>query len=114
MCAITDCETTAIAVGFDTARYGHHATFVRSDLQPAAKPLEFLESRQGYQQLEATLVRLAGQHGGVHFHFCVDAAGQYAANLLRYLHQLPYEKTISVGEPLRNKRTRHRREGHAL
>lgn len=106
MSSITKVETVSIAVGFDTARYGHHATFLRSDLQPAAKPFEFLESRDGYRKLEATLTKLADKHDSVHFHLRVDAAGQYAANLLRFLHQLPYDTTISVGEPLRNKRYR--------
>jgi transposase len=93
-------------VGFDTARYGHHATFLRPDRQPAASPLEFLESRDGYRQLESTLAKLAQKHKAVHFHIRVDAAGQYATNLLTFLHQLPYQKTISVGEPLRNKNYR--------
>jgi len=99
-------RSTVIGVGFDTARYGHHATFLREDLQPAAKPLEFLETRRGYQELEQRFAKLARQHPGVHFRIRVDAAGQYATNLLAFLHQLPWPKTISVGDPLRNKRYR--------
>ena len=34
---------TLIGVGIDTARYGHYVTFLREDLQPAAKPLEMAE-----------------------------------------------------------------------
>ena len=38
----------------------------------------------------------------VHFHIRLDAAGQYAANLEAFLRQLPFPKTISIGEPARN------------
>ena len=106
MISTEDQTTTPIGVGFDTARYGHHATFLREDRQPAAKPLEFLESRSGYQRLERVLGRLARQHTNPHFYIRVDVAGQYAANLLHFLQQLPWPKTISVGEPTRNKRYR--------
>ena len=99
-------RTIAIGVGIDTARYGHHATFLREDRQSAAKPLEFLESRSGYQQLQEMLSKLIKKYGDVHFQIRVDAAGQYATNLLGFLQQLPYSKTISVGEPVRNKQYR--------
>ena len=52
MSSSTSCEPVAIGVGLDTARYGHHATFLREDRELAAKPLEFLECRDGYQQLK--------------------------------------------------------------
>ena len=87
---------TVVGVGFDTARYGHHVTFLREDLQPAAKPLEVLETRSGYQALEQRLAQLAHQYPGVHFRISVDAAGQYAANLLAFLHQLAWPKTVSI------------------
>ena len=106
MSASTSCEPVAIGVGLDTARYGHHATFLREDRQAAAEPLEFLECRDGYQQLEETLCKLAAQHRKVHFHIRVDAASQYATNLLAFLPRLPWPKTISVGEPRRNKQYR--------
>ena len=106
MSSSTSCEPVAIGVGLDTARYGHHATFLREDRQPAAKPLEFLECRDGYQQLEKSLSKLAQQHHEVHFHIRVDAASQYATNLLSFLHRLPWPKTISVGQPTLNKRYR--------
>ena len=99
MSSCTSCEPVAIGVGLDTARYGHHATFLREDRQPAAKSLEFLECRDGYQQLEKSLSKLAQQHDEVHFHIRVDAANQYATNLLSFLHRLPWPKTISVGQP---------------
>jgi hypothetical protein len=36
----------------------------------------------------------------------LDAAGQYAENLLQWLHRLPFSTTISVGQPARNKADR--------
>ena len=106
MSSSTSCEPVAIGVGLDTARYGHHATFLREDRQPAIEPLEFLECQAGYQELEKLLSKLAQHHGNIHFHIRVDAASQYATNLLAFLHHLPWSKTISVGEPRRNKQYR--------
>jgi transposase len=106
MSSSTSCEPVAIGVGLDTARYGHHATFLREDRELAAKPLEFLECRDGYQQLEKSLSKLAQQHDEVHFHIRVDAASQYATNLLSFLYRLPWPKTISVGQPTQNKQYR--------
>ncbi len=97
MSPLTSKTTSAIGVGLDTARYGHHATFLWEDRQPATKPLEFLESRSGYESLRNVLGKLAEKQTDVHFHIRVDAAGQYATNLLGFLHQLPWPKTISVG-----------------
>jgi transposase len=90
-------------VGIDTARYGHHVSFLREDRQPAMRGFTFAESRAGYHQLQTALQRLADRQGGnVHFHIRVDAAGQYATNLEAFLRQLPCSTTISVGEPKRN------------
>jgi transposase len=100
---MTTVAAVRIGVGFDTARYGHHVSFLREDLNPAAKAFTFAESRAGYEQLRQALERLQEVHGCVHFHMRIDAAGQYAANLERYLRSLPFEKTISVGEPKRNR-----------
>jgi transposase len=94
---------TAIGVGFDTARYGHHVSFLRPDRQPAAKDFTFHESRQGYEELRQALEQLQQRYGPVHFHMRIDAAGEYAANLERFLRSLPFDKTISVGEPKRNR-----------
>jgi transposase len=49
------------------------------------------------------LTKLAQSRPGVHFHIRLDAAGQYAENLLQWLHRLPFATTISVGQPARNK-----------
>jgi transposase len=93
----------SIGVGIDTARYGHRVSFLRPDRQPAAKPLTILENQHGYQDLRKRLEGLHQQHPQAHFHIRIDAAGQYAANLERFLCTLPLPMTISVGEPKRNK-----------
>lgn len=100
---MTDSTTVSIGVGFDTARYGHHVSFLRSDLQPAAKAFTFAESPAGYADLRLALDQLQKNYGSVHFRIRIDAAGQYADNLERFLRRLPWEKTISVGQPKQNR-----------
>jgi transposase len=96
-----------IGVGIDTSRYGHYASFLRADLQPAAGDLKFVESALGYRQLRERLDAIAQKHDGpVHFHVRLDLAGRYADNLLIFLHELPLAKTISCGDPQRNKNYR--------
>jgi transposase len=92
-----------IGVGIDTARYGHRASFLGPDLRPAAKPLTVTEDHAGYQALRDRLDQLRRQHPQAHFHIRVDAAGQYAANLERFLRSLDLPMTLSIGEPKRNK-----------
>src|SRR5437867_1288417 len=87
----------SLGVGIDTARYGHHVSFLDEQKRTAAKSFHFTESAAGYQQLQAALMKLAQSHPGVHFHIRLDAAGQYAENLLQWLHRLPLSTTISVG-----------------
>jgi transposase len=103
---VADGTATALGVGIDTARYGHHATFLRPDLQPAAADLDFAESAAGYDLLRTRLQGIAQRLGTVHFHFRLDVAGAYADNLLAFLHAWPGLKTISCGEPQRNKNYR--------
>jgi transposase len=98
----TSAAPTLIGVGFDTARYGHHVTFLRADLQPACPPLEFTESRAGYDRLLALFQRVAAPGSDVHFHIRIDVAGQYAANLENFLRALPFRTTLTVGDPGRN------------
>ncbi|MFN0053884.1 MAG: transposase [Planctomycetales bacterium] len=96
--------TVQFGVGIDTARYGHHVTFLGENRQPAARGFTFLESREGYEQLRKALARLAQRHdGNVQFRIHIDAAGQYAVNLETFLRQLPFSTIISVGEPKRNR-----------
>jgi transposase len=105
-------------VGIDTSRYGHVAAFLRADLQPAAAPLRFAESGTGYAQLQQRLEQLARKHPGATFAVRIDAAGQYADNLIHFLQRLaspppphtgPLAGTtlaLSCGDPQRNKNYR--------
>lgn len=104
-----------IGVGIDTARYGHYAAFLKDDLQPAADELPFPESAAGYALLRQRLQRIVQRHGPVHFVVRLDAAGQYADNLLHFLHGLATPAdgtatalmlTLSCGDPQRNKNYR--------
>jgi len=99
-------ETLALGVGIDTARYGHHVTFLRDDLQSATTALEVPESREGYERLRKKFAELQRRYPAAHFHIRLDVAGQYAANLLVFLRALPFAKSITMGEPTRNKRYR--------
>jgi transposase len=92
-----------IGVGVDTARYGHHVSFLDEQKRTAAKPFHFTETAEGYQKFQAALDRLAGKHPQLHLHIRIDAAGQYAENLLQWLHRLDFDTTVSVGQPARNK-----------
>jgi transposase len=92
-----------IGVGIDTARYGHRVSFLRPDRSPAAPPLTVMENRQSYRALEQRLRTLHQQHPQALIHIRIDAAGQYAANLERFLRDLDLTLTVSVGEPKRNK-----------
>jgi transposase len=103
-----DADFTPIGVGIDTSRYGHYGAFLRHDLQQAAGELQFVESAAGYAQFRARLQQIAARHGNVHFLIRLDAAGQYADNLLHFLHGLAssFRVTISCGDPQRNKNYR--------
>ena len=101
-----------VGVGIDTSRYGHYAAFLGDDLQPAAAELQFAESAQGYASFRQRLEQIGQRHGSVHFVIRLDAAGQYADNLLHFLHGLfppgPDGSrlatcSISCGDPQRNK-----------
>jgi hypothetical protein len=105
-------------VGIDTSRYGHSAAFLRADLQPAAPELQFAASAAGYALFRQRLERLVQNHGPLHFLVRLDAAGQYADNLLHFLHGLArpnatppdapaaFTLTLSCGNAQRNKNYR--------
>src|SRR5262245_23781012 len=95
-------------VGIDTSRYGHYAAFLRDDLQPAAKELQFAESAAGYGELRQRLDQIARRYGPCLFVVRLDAAGQYADNLLHFLRGLSVtlSLTLSCGDPQRNKNYR--------
>jgi len=105
-----------VGVGIDTARYGHYAAFLGDDLQPVAAELTFAESNVGYAQLRQRLEHIVQRHAAVQLCIRVDAAGQYADNLLHFLHALAdaagthpatdaarFAVSISCGDPQRNK-----------
>jgi transposase len=106
-----DAKIVRIGVGIDTSRYGHYAAFLRDDLQPAAGELQFVESAAGYAQLRTRFEQLVSKLGTVHFAVRLDVAGQYADNLLHFLHTLQGRLanatfTISCGDTQRNKNYR--------
>jgi transposase len=98
--------SVVIGVGFDTARYGHHVTFLDYDLQPVCAPTEFTESHAGYQRLDQLFRSVQQRFPAALFHIRLDVAGQYAANLEAFLRNLPFAKSISLGEPARNQNYR--------
>jgi transposase len=116
--AADDTMPVRFGVGIDTSRYGQYAVFLRDDLQPAAADLQFAESASGYAQFRQRLQRIAQCHSLVTFSIRLDAAGQYADNLLHFLHQLSQPSaqntfsipnahiTVSCGDPQRNKNYR--------
>jgi Transposase len=104
-----------VGVGIDTSRYGRHAAFLRDDLQPAAAELQFAESAPGYASFRQRLEPIVQRQGAVHFVIRPDAAGQYADNLLHFLHGLippgadgrrRATCSISCGDPQRNQNDR--------
>ena len=103
-----------VGVGIDTSRYGHYACFLGDAQQPAAAELAFAESAAGYAQLRQRLEQIVQRHGAVQFLIRLDAAGQYADNLLHFLHALAtlgaapsrLAVSISCGDPQRNKNYR--------
>ena len=68
--------TVHFGVGIDTARYGHHVSFLDQEKRTAAKPFHFTETAEGYQKLDSALAKLRGKHPSVHLHIHIDAAGQ--------------------------------------
>src|SRR3990167_3717416 len=92
-----------LGVGIDTARYGHHVSFLGEDREPAAPAMPVSESGSGYEALAEQLENLYAQYPDAQFHVRIDAAGQYATNLECYLRSLGLPMTISVGQPKQNK-----------
>jgi transposase len=82
-----------VGVGIDTARYAHHVSFLDEKKRTAAKPFRFSETAEGYQKLQSALDKLARKHPGLHLHIRIDAAGQYAENLLQWLHRRDFDAT---------------------
>jgi hypothetical protein len=73
--------------------------------------LQFVESAAGYAQLRTHFEQIVSKLGTVHFAVRLDVAGQYADNLLHFLHTLQGRLanatfTISCGDTQRNKNYR--------
>ncbi len=96
-------QTVHLGVGIDTARYGHHVSFMNAQREIVSPPLEISESTAGYEKLAKRLQQLSRKYPNVHFHVRMDAAGQYALNLERFLRGIDLPITLSIGEPKRNK-----------
>jgi transposase len=96
-------EPMHLGVGIDTARYGHHVSFMDDKRQLVAPSLAVGESAEGYQRLEKQLKKLHGKHPSAQFHVHLDAGGQYATNLEHFLRNIDLPITLSIGEPKRNK-----------
>ena len=58
-------EVVSIGVGIDTARDGHHVSFLDEQKRTAAKAFYFTESAAGDQQFQAALTKLAEKHPGL-------------------------------------------------
>lgn len=97
-------STTCFGIGIDTARFGHHVSFLDQEKRTAAKPFHFKEDAQGYQQLRKAIDSLRNKSQDVVLYVRLDVAGKYADNLLHWLHGLDIPNlTISVGKPAANK-----------
>lgn len=97
-------NSICFGVGIDTARYGHHASFLDEEKRTAAKALHFKEDREGYGRLLSVLQKLRAKATNVTIYIRIDAAGQYADNLIHWLFEqnLP-GVSISAGKPSMNK-----------
>lgn len=100
---VTPTQTVHLGVGIDTARYGHHVSFLSENRELADPAMTVTESGAGYQAFAKRLETLHAKYPNIQFHVRIDAAGQYATNLERYLRSLNLPLNISVGQPKQNK-----------
>ena len=63
-----------IGIGIDTARYGHHVSFLDEDKRTAGKPFHFKENSEGYQELRKALAQIRAKHPDGPIYVRVDAA----------------------------------------
>ena len=103
---------TCFGIGIDTARFGHHVSFLDQEKRTAAKPFHFKEDAQGYQKLRKAIESLREKFQDAVLYVRLDVAGKYAENLLHWLHGLDIPNlTISVGKPDANKSYRETHYG---
>ena len=101
---MTTIPVSHFGIGFDTARYGHHVSYMNENKRTATKAFHFEENDQGYQKLLNALLALAAKSSNnYHLNIRIDAAGQYADNLIHWLHKQELNMTISVGTTAKNK-----------
>ncbi len=90
-----------VGLGIDTARYGHVASFWAED-RVVGKHIPIDESRGGYANLKQAIEKIRAEFPNASIRTRVDAAGQYAANIVKWLHSQG-DLDVSIGEPKRNK-----------
>lgn len=99
-------QVQVVGVGIDTARYGHHVSFLVPDDQAGvrvvAPAFRFEESQAGYAKLQHALDKLRERCPNARLFVRLDMAGQYGANLERFVRRLPVPISFSVGDPVRN------------
>lgn len=96
-----------LGVGIDTARYGHHVSFLDQFQRTASTAFHFKEDADGYDKLKKTLAALAKKHPDADIRVHLDPAGSYANNLTRFLQTLDLPKVIvSIGRPEANENYR--------
>ena len=104
---LTTIPVSHFGIGIDTARYGHHVSFMDENKRTASKAFHFEEHDKGYQKLLKALEALAAKSSSnYHFNIRIDAAGQYADNFIHWLHKQKFNMTISVGTTAKNKNYR--------
>lgn len=100
---MTILKNSFIGIGVDTARYGHHVSFLDQDKRVATKAFHFQENQTGYQRFHRTIRQLAEKNPDATIHVRIDAAGQYAENLIQWLNRIELPLEISLGQPAKNK-----------
>lgn len=98
---------TLLGVGIDTARYGHHVSFLDQQQRTASASFHFKEEATGFDKLKKVLVNLAKKNPEAEIRIHLDPAGSYANNLTRFLQTLDSPKVIvSIGRPEANENYR--------
>lgn len=94
---------TVFGVGIDTARYGHHVSFLDQQQRTAFACFHFKEEAAGFDKLKKVLVNLAKKNPEAEIRIHLDPAGSYANNLTKFLQTLDTPKVIvSIGKPEAN------------
>lgn len=103
--AVAD-DVVVIGVGVDTARYGHHVSFLlqksTGQVVTAAAAFRFGESAEGYAKLQKQLEALHQRWPKATLFVRLDLAGHYGANLACFLRGLKLPISLSFGDPARN------------